>query len=311
MTKTSCSPLPEHAIEWVKSFLVEYQNRLCQGIEAIDAVGQFFRDEWSRNEGGGGISCVLENGNVFERAGINFSHVFGETLPAAATKTRPELAGRPFEALGVSIVFHPNNPYLPTTHANIRFFMTTDIVNAPIWWFGGGFDLTPYYPFEEDCIKWHQQAKQATQPYENILYPKWKQWCDEYFYLPHRSETRGIGGLFFDDFCDYDFETCFQIFKNVGNCFWEAYQPIAMKRKDHAYTSEEKQFQLYRRGRYVEFNLLYDRGTLFGIQSQGRTESILMSMPPQVVFKYNWQPKENSKEDILYQRYLKPQDWLK
>ncbi len=311
MSRISCPPLPENAIERVKSFLLEFQTRLCQGMEQIDGVGKFFSDEWSRNEGGGGISCVLENGNVFERAGVNFSHVFGETLPAAATKTRPELAGRPFEALGVSVVFHPNNPYIPTTHANIRFFMTTDTGNTPIWWFGGGFDLTPYYPFEEDCIAWHEQAKQATHPFEKILYPKWKKWCDEYFYLPHRGETRGIGGLFFDDFCDYDFETCFQIFKNVGNHFWEAYQPIALKRKDIPYTTQEKQFQLYRRGRYVEFNLLYDRGTLFGIQSQGRTESILMSMPPEVVFKYNWQPEENSKEAVLYQRYLKPQDWLR
>ena len=311
MSKILCPPLPEYAIEHVKSFLLEFQNRLCDSMEQIDGAGKFLRDEWRRTEGGGGISCVLENGKVFERAGINFSHVYGNALPSAATKMRPELAARPFEALGVSIVFHPQNPYVPTTHANIRFFMTTDKTNTPIWWFGGGFDLTPYYPYEEDCITWHEQARQATHPYENILYPKWKKWCDEYFYLPHRGETRGIGGLFFDDFCDYDFGTCFQIFKNVGNHFWQAYQTIVLKRKELSYTTEQKQFQLYRRGRYVEFNLLYDRGTLFGIQSQGRTESILMSMPPEVIFKYNWKPEEDSEENLLYKRYLKPQDWLK
>ena len=310
MSSKNYPNLPQNAVSLIKQFLLDFQNMICDGLEQEDGRATFLRDVWQRPEGGGGISCVMENGLVFEKAGVNFSHIYGESLPHAATKARPELAGKPFEALGVSIVFHPNNPFVPTTHANIRFFTTTDKDSKPIWWFGGGFDLTPYYAFEEDCITWHTLARQATHPFEDTLYPKWKKWCDEYFYLPHRQETRGIGGLFFDDFCGEDFETSFELFKNVGRNFWKAYQAIAAKRKQMKFEQKHKDFQLYRRGRYVEFNLLYDRGTLFGLQSQGRTESILMSMPPEVVFKYNWKPEAGSEESKLYDRYLKAQDWL-
>ena len=310
MTRESYPTLPQTAVSQIKDFLLQFQQMVCKGIEKVDGNATFQQDVWERPEGGGGISCVMANGNVFEKAGINFSHIFGKSLPAAATKGRTELAGKPFEALGVSIVFHPNNPFVPTTHANIRFFTTTGD-ESPIWWFGGGFDLTPYYPFEEDCVYWHEEARKATHPFEDTLYPKWKKWCDDYFYLPHRNETRGIGGLFFDDLSSPDFETCFKLFKNVGLHFWEAYRHIAIKRKTHPFNAEHKEFQKYRRGRYVEFNLLYDRGTLFGLQSQGRTESILMSMPPEVTFRYDWHPEKGSVEAKLYERYLKPQDWLK
>ncbi len=311
MSKLNYPPLPEQVTQTVKDFLLSYQKMLCQGMETLDGKAKFIQDTWTRAEGGGGISCVMTDGLFFEKAGVNFSHIYGDSLPKAATKNRPELAGKPFEALGVSIVFHPNHPFIPTTHANIRFFISKAPDEQPCWWFGGGFDLTPYYAFEEDCVFWHQMARQATHPFEETLYPQWKKWCDDYFYLPHRQETRGIGGLFFDDLSEPDFSTCFQLFKNVGEYFWKAYQPIAEKRKAHSFTEEHKEFQKYRRGRYVEFNLLYDRGTLFGLQSHGRTESILMSMPPEVVFKYNWQPKPGSKEEELYKRYLRPQEWLK
>jgi coproporphyrinogen III oxidase len=311
MKPTHYPKLPKNVVSIIKTFLLNFQNKLCLEMEQEDGQAKFFRDHWQRVEGGGGISCVMENGKVFEKAGVNFSHISGQSLPKAATKQRPELAGRAFEALGVSVVFHPDNPFVPTTHANIRFFMTTDQNDAPIWWFGGGFDLTPYYPFEEDCILWHQMAKLATHPFEETLYPAWKKWCDDYFYLPHRQETRGVGGLFFDDFCGENFESSFQVFQQVGEQFWKAYQAIVAKRKHISFQQKHKDFQLYRRGRYVEFNLLYDRGTLFGLQSQGRTESILMSMPPEVVFKYNWQPEKGSEEAKLYERYLKPQEWLK
>ena len=309
LEKTKMS-LPDHAAAEVKAFLMNFQSELCKDMEAVDKKATFFHDHWQRPEGGGGISCVMENGNLFEKAGVNFSHISGTSLPHAASKSRPELIGKAFEAMGVSIVIHPENPFLPTTHTNIRFFMTHDEHTAPVWWFGGGFDLTPYYAFEEDCVAWHQMAQKATHPFEDTLYPKWKNWCDAYFYLPHRQETRGIGGLFFDDFCEPDFETCFQILKNVGHGFWSAYKPIAEKRQNTPFNEQQKNFQRYRRGRYVEFNLLYDRGTLFGLQSQGRTESILMSMPPEVTFKYNWQPTQGSEEEKLYTRYLKPQNWL-
>ena len=303
--------LPENAIESIRHFLLDYQNYLCKELEKLDGKAIFLHDAWERPEGGGGISCVLTDGQVFEKAGINFSHVYGNELPHSATKARPEMAGRRFEALGVSIVFHPKNPFVPTTHANIRFFCAHDEQNNPIWWFGGGFDLTPYYAFEEDCIHWHQTARQACHPFEDTLYPKWKKWCDEYFYLPHRQETRGIGGLFFDDLTAPDFETNFQLLQSVGMHFWKGYAPIAAKRHSHPYEERHKAFQKYRRGRYVEFNLLYDRGTLFGIQSKGRTESILMSLPPEVTFKYDWHPEKGSDEDLLYQDYLKPREWLK
>ena len=302
--------LPADALSKIKTFLLTFQNQLCQDMEKLDGHAKFYHDHWQRTEGGGGISCILDNGKVFERAGINFSHITGDSLPQAATHARPELAGKHFEALGVSIVFHPQNPFVPTTHANIRFFIAHDEQNKPIWWFGGGFDLTPYYPFEEDCIHWHQQAQKACHPFEDKLYPEWKNHCDQYFFLKHRNETRGIGGLFFDDFNQPDFETAFSIWKNVGKAFWDAYQPIAQKRLDTEFTQAHRDFQLYRRGRYVEFNLIYDRGTLFGLQSNGRTESILMSLPPKVEFKYNWKPQESSPEALLYERYLKPQNWL-
>lgn len=303
------SLLPDEAIKKVKEFLTHYQQTLCHNMEALDTLAYFRKDKWSRPEGGGGISAIMENGLIFEKAGINFSHIHGDSLPKAASKTRPELIGKKFEALGVSIVFHPNNPYVPTTHANIRFFVA-HAENGPIWWFGGGFDLTPYYPFLEDCKAWHQAAKKACHPFEDTLYPLWKAQCDKYFYLPHRDETRGIGGLFFDDYNLPNFETSFQVWQQVGLRFWDAYAAIVMKRHDLPYNQQQKAFQLYRRGRYVEFNLLYDRGTLFGLQSQGRTESILMSMPPEVKFIYDWQPEKGSPEDELYQHYLKPREWL-
>ena len=295
--------IPQHAIDDIKTFLLDFQEILCHQMEELDGQAHFLHDKWKRPEGGGGISCIMKDGGVFESAGINFSHISGKSLPKAATQTRKDLAEHSFEALGISIVFHPQNPFVPTTHLNIRFFIS----ETGVWWFGGGFDLTPYYPFEDDCVAWHKFAYNASPSH----YAAWKKNCDDYFYLPHRQETRGIGGIFFDDFYQPDFNTCFEIWKKVGLNFWEAYQSIVKKRQDLKFTQEQKEFQLYRRGRYVEFNLLYDRGTLFGIQSNGRTESILMSLPPEVHFKYNWQPKENSLEETLYLRYLKPQDWLK
>lgn len=297
-------------VQAVRQFLLDYQQSICAAMENLDEAGRFHQDPWQRPEGGGGLTCVL-NGKVFEKAGVNFSHIYGASLPTAATKTRPELAGKAFEALGVSIVIHPENPFVPTTHANIRYFTTTDDHDNPIWWFGGGFDLTPYYGFDEDCKHWHQMARLATHPFEDSLYPLWKKACDEYFFLPHRQETRGIGGLFFDDFNQPDFHRCFALFKNVGKYFWEGYYPIVERRKNTGYEPRHKAFQKYRRGRYVEFNLLYDRGTLFGLQSQGRTESILMSLPPEVSFIYDWHPTPGSPEDELYQNYLIPRDWAK
>ncbi|MDQ5883922.1 MAG: coproporphyrinogen oxidase [Pseudomonadota bacterium] len=302
--------LPAEAVSLIRAFLLEYQRTLCANMEKLDGKATFLQDHWQRSDGGGGISCVMDNGQIFERAGINFSHITGASLPPSATQSRPELAGKPYEALGVSIVFHPKNPFVPTTHANIRFFIAYDDNQNPIWWFGGGFDLTPFYPFEEDCIAWHKHAKNACHPFEDTLYPQWKEACDEYFYLKHRQETRGIGGLFFDDFNQPNFEQAFAVWKNVGLAFWNAYNEIVQKRWQTPFTQQHRDFQLYRRGRYVEFNLIYDRGTLFGLQSNGRTESILMSMPPEVQFKYNWQPIANSEEAKLYERYLKPQNWL-
>lgn len=304
------SLLPNDAVQQVKDFLLNFQKNLCIQMENLDKRAKFRKDEWTRTEGGGGISCIMEDGLIFEKAGINFSHIHGDSLPQAASKTRPELAAKKFEALGVSIVFHPSNPYVPTTHANIRFFIAYGDNQMPIWWFGGGFDLTPYYPFLEDCKTWHQAAKKACHPFEESLYPLWKSQCDDYFYLPHRHETRGIGGLFFDDFNQPDFATAFKVWQQVGLGFWEGYAPIAIKRHTHTYSKKEKDFQLYRRGRYVEFNLLYDRGTLFGLQSHGRTESILMSMPPEVKFTYDWKPEKGSQEEALYQNFLKPRNWL-
>lgn len=295
-------------IERVKSYLLGLQDSICMSLEDIDGH-KFQEDSWDRDAGGGGKSRVLAGGNVFEQAGINFSHVFGANLPPSATAHRPELAGRNFQAMGVSLVIHPNNPFVPTSHANVRFFIAEKEGYAPVWWFGGGFDLTPYYGFDEDCKHWHTTAKAACEPFGFDTYDRYKKWCDEYFYLKHRCEPRGIGGLFFDDLNSPDFNSSFAFMQSVGNHFVEAYCPIVQKRKDTAFGETEKDFQLYRRGRYVEFNLVYDRGTLFGLQSGGRTESILMSMPPNVRWRYNWQPERGTPEAKLYEHYLKPRDW--
>ncbi|MEM8843650.1 MAG: oxygen-dependent coproporphyrinogen oxidase [Pseudomonadota bacterium] len=302
--------MPSPDLQQVLNYLESLQNNICDELSAIDGC-KFTEDAWNRSEGGGGKSRVLRNGKIFEQAGVNFSRVSGEELPKAATLQRPELAGCHFEATGVSLVLHPNNPYVPTTHCNVRFFIAQPENKEPIWWFGGGFDLTPYYGFEDDAIHWHQTAKKACASFGRGTYSKYKKWCDKYFYLPHRKETRGIGGLFFDDLNEPDFETSFGFMQSVGNHFLPAYLPILEKRNSLSYGEQERQFQLYRRGRYVEFNLVYDRGTLFGLQSGGRTESILMSLPPQVRWEYNWTPEANSREAELYERYLKPHDWLK
>ncbi len=294
----------------VQAFLMALQDQICQQLQQADGGAAFVEDAWQRAEGGGGRSRVLTGGQVFEQAGVNYSHVFGAQMPASATAHRPELAGRNFNACGVSLVIHPHNPYLPTTHANVRFFIAEKEGAEPVWWFGGGFDLTPYYPFEEDVIHWHQTAKQAVDPFGANYYPDYKKWCDDYFYLKHRGETRGVGGLFFDDLNALGFEQSFALMRAVGEAFTQAYLPIVAKRKNLPYGERERQFQLYRRGRYVEFNLVYDRGTLFGLQSGGRTESILMSMPPLVRWQYGYQPEPGSPEALLYERYLKPQDWL-
>lgn len=294
----------------VKAFLLDLQNRICAGLEQLDGQASFAADSWTRAEGGGGTSRVLTQGAVFEQAGVNFSHVTGAAMPASATAHRPELAGRSFEAMGVSLVIHPRNPYIPTTHANVRFFIAHKDGADPVWWFGGGFDLTPYYPFEEDVREWHQSAKNLCQPFGDDVYPKYKKWCDEYFFLPHRNETRGVGGLFFDDLNQAGFDKSFDFMQAVGNGFLTAYAPIVERRKETPYGEREREFQLYRRGRYVEFNLVYDRGTLFGLQTGGRTESILMSMPPLVRWQYAYTPEVGSPEADLYDNYLKPRDWV-
>ncbi len=297
-------------IDAVKAYLLGLQERICTGLEQEDTGAVFTEDNWQRDAGGGGRTRVLTNGKVFEQAGVNFSHVFGDNLPASATAHRPELAGRHFQALGVSLVIHPHNPFIPTSHANVRFFIAEKEGSDPIWWFGGGFDLTPYYGFDEDCRHWHQVALQACKPFGEEVYPKYKQWCDDYFYLKHRQETRGIGGLFFDDLYEGGFEHSFAFMKSVGDHYLKAYLPIVQKRKELPYTEQHRDFQLYRRGRYVEFNLVYDRGTLFGLQSGGRTESILMSLPPLVKWRYNWSPEAGTEEAKLYARYLVARDWL-
>jgi coproporphyrinogen III oxidase len=294
----------------VKNYLQSLQNRIVAELEQLDGKQTFRRDAWERAGGGGGESRVLIGGRVFEQGGVNFSHVFGNQLPPSATKTRPDLAGQGFQALGVSLVLHPENPYVPTTHANFRFFMAGDEDNNPVWWFGGGFDLTPYYPFHEDVVAWHEAAKRACDPFGDKRYADYKQWCDEYFYLQHRNETRGVGGLFFDDLNDMGFDKSFEFVRSVGDSFMQAYAPIVKKRHTHPFGERQREFQLYRRGRYVEFNLIYDRGTLFGLQSGGRTESILMSLPPRVRYEYDWRPESGSPEEILYTDYLRPRDWL-
>lgn len=297
-------------IEPVKNYLLDLQDRICTALERLETGQQFIEDSWTRDEGGGGRSRVLERGEVFEKAGINFSHVFGGQLPASATAHRPELAGRNFQALGVSLVIHPRNPFVPTSHANVRFFIAEKPGTDPVWWFGGGFDLTPYYGFEEDAVHWHRTAQQACQPFGEDLYPRLKKWCDDYFFLPHRNEPRGIGGLFFDDFNEPGFEQSFAFMRSVGDNYIEAYTPIVEKRQNHPWQQHHRDFQCYRRGRYVEFNLVYDRGTLFGLQTGGRTESILMSLPPEVTWRYNWQPSPGSEEEKLYSEFLRPRKWI-
>lgn len=295
----------------VKEYLLSLQNSICDNLAKEDGKENFIIDEWQReNGGGGGLTRVLSNGAVFEQAGVNFSHVTGGQLPASATAHRPELEGREFEAMGVSLVIHPENPNIPTSHANVRFFIATKKDEAPVWWFGGGFDLTPYYGVEEDCVHWHQTAARACANFDDNAYEKYKQWCDDYFYIKHRNEQRGIGGLFFDDLNEGGFDHCFSFMRSVGDHYIEAYRPIVQRRKDTEYTQAQRNFQLYRRGRYVEFNLVYDRGTLFGLQTGGRTESILMSLPPVVHFKYDWKPAPGTAEAELYDYYLQPRDWL-
>jgi len=298
-------------IDQVQSYLLSLQADICEQLEQVDGKAKFIKDRWEKpNNKGNGLTRVLSDGDVFEQAGVNFSIVCGDNLPASATALRPELAGRSFSALGVSLVIHPKNPYVPTSHANVRFFIAEKKGEDPIWWFGGGFDLTPYYGFDEDCIFWHKQAKDACDPFGDEVYAKYKKWCDEYFYLKHRDEQRGIGGLFFDDLNEGGFDQCFAFMQSVGDSYIKAYRPIVEKRKDTPFTDAQRQFQLYRRGRYVEFNLVYDRGTLFGLQTGGRTESILMSLPPLVRWEYQYEPQPGTQEALLYDRFLKPQDWI-
>jgi coproporphyrinogen III oxidase len=293
----------------ILDYLTDLQHRIVESLELVDGKN-FLNDSWQRPEGGGGISCVIEEGNVFERGGVNFSHVTGDRLPPSASANRPELAGRGFEAMGVSLVLHPRNPYAPTVHMNVRCFIATKPGEEPVWWFGGGMDLTPYYGFEEDAIHFHRTCRQALDPFGTELYPRFKHWCDEYFYLKHRKEPRGIGGIFFDDFSAPGFEQSFAMVKSVGDSFLNAYLPILQRRKDTPYVERERDFQAYRRGRYVEFNLVFDRGTLFGLQSGGRTESILMSLPPIVKWRYDWRPEAGSAEARLYTEFLTGRDWL-
>jgi len=304
----------------VRKYLLGLQDAICAALEAEDGRARFRTDEWTRAEGGGGSTRILAEGDVFEKAGVAFSHVTGRQLPPSATAHRPELAGKPWEALGVSLVIHPRNPYVPTSHANVRFFHAGAVdgpeienrksgIENPTWWFGGGFDLTPYYGFEDDAVHWHRTARAAVAPFGDALYPRFKQWCDEYFFLKHRGEPRGIGGLFFDDFSELGFERSFALMRSVGDAFIPAYRPIVARRKPTPYGEHERRFQLYRRGRYVEFNLVWDRGTLFGLQSGGRAESILMSLPPLVRWDYDWKPEPGSPEARLYEVFLKPRDW--
>jgi len=299
-------------IEQVKKYLVHLQESICSDLESLDGGAVFEKDHWTKKDGNGsGITRVICDGNIFEKGGVNFSIVQGNKMPKSASALRPELEGRKYTALGVSLVLHPENPYIPTAHLNVRFFVAEEPGKEPIWWFGGGFDLTPFYGFDEDAVHWHTTAKKACLPFGEKVYSKYKNWCDDYFYLEHRDEQRGIGGLFFDDLNEGGFDRCFEFMKSVGDHFSEAYLPIVIKRKDTPYGKKERNFQLYRRGRYVEFNLIYDRGTLFGLQSGGRTESILMSMPPEVKWSYQFQVEKDSEEGKLYNHYLKPKEWIK
>lgn len=296
-------------LQAVKQFLLALQERICQQLSSIDGA-VFQEDNWQRQEGGGGRSRVLRNGCVFEQAGVNFSHIQGASMPASATAHRPELAGRSFEAMGVSLVIHPNNPHVPTSHANVRFFIAEKPGADPVWWFGGGLDLTPYYGVEEDAVHWHRTARDLCLPFGEEVYPRYKKWCDDYFFIKHRNEQRGIGGLFFDDLNAPDFMTSFSFMQAVGNGFLDAYLPIVERRKETPFDEQQRNFQLYRRGRYVEFNLVWDRGTLFGLQTGGRTESILMSMPPLVRWEYDYQPAEGSREAALYSDFLPVKEWV-
>ena len=293
----------------VRAFLTGLQDGLVARLMALDGHA-FRRDAWQRPQGGGGVSCVIEEGALLERGGVNFSHVTGEALPPSASASRPELAGRAFEAMGVSLVLHPRNPYVPTVHMNVRFFVATRADADPVWWFGGGMDLTPYYGFEDDAVHFHRTCRDTLQPFGADLYARFKQWCDAYFFLKHRNEPRGVGGIFFDDLNEPDFTRCFALARAVGESFVRAYTPIAERRRNHPYGARERDFQAYRRGRYVEFNLVYDRGTLFGLQSGGRTEAILMSLPPIVRWRYDWQPQAGSPEARLYGEFLRPRDWI-
>lgn len=296
--------------EAVKNYLLDLQDDISRGLEILDGESEFQEDAWQREGGGGGRTRVMENGAVFEKGGVNFSHVYGAELPASATASRPELAGRSFQAMGVSLVMHPRNPYVPTSHANVRVFVAEKDGEEPVWWFGGGYDLTPYYGFEEDVVHWHGTAKKACDPFGSDIYPRFKKWCDDYFYLKHRDEARGVGGLFFDDFNELGFAQSFAFLQSVGDSYLQAYGPIVEKRKDIAYGERERAFQEFRRGRYVEFNLVFDRGTIFGLQSGGRTESILMSLPPVVRWRYDWHPEESSAEAELYRKFLPHRDWI-
>ncbi|ARN74052.1 oxygen-dependent coproporphyrinogen oxidase [Oceanicoccus sagamiensis] len=302
--------MSEIAVDQVKNYLLQLQDSICARLEQEDGRATFQQDEWDRPEGGGGRSRVISGGAVFEKGGVNFSHVFGQKMPPSATQARPELAGRGFQAMGVSLVMHPENPYIPTSHANVRLFIAEKEGEEPVWWFGGGYDLTPYYGFEEDCVHWHQTAKNACDGFNKEAYPRYKQWCDEYFHLPHRNEPRGIGGLFYDDLNEGGFDRCFEFMRSIGDSYIEAYQPIVAKRKATPYGERERDFQLYRRGRYVEFNLVHDRGTVFGLQSNGRTESILMSLPPLVRWEYDWQAEAGSREQELNNKFLINRDWV-
>ncbi len=302
--------IDDAAITKVESWLRELQDRICAGLTALDGQAQFHEDAWTRAEGGGGRTRVMSAGALFEQAGVNFSHVTGSTLPPAATVRRPELVGRGFRAMGVSLVVHPHNPFVPTTHANVRLFVAEAPGEPPVWWFGGGFDLTPYYGFEQDAVDWHRCARAACVPFGADVYPRFKQGCDDYFYLKHRDEQRGVGGLFFDDLNEWGFAQSFAFMRSVGDHFLAAYRPIVERRRVTPFGERERDFQLYRRGRYVEFNLVYDRGTVFGLQTGGRTESILMSLPPLVKWRYGWTPAAGSAEEKLYTDFLKPRDWL-
>ena len=298
-------------IDAIKSYLLGLQDRICAGLEEEDGEGRFREDSWEREGGGGGRSRVLEGGAMIEKGGVNFSHVHGEGLPPSATAQRPELAGRSYQALGVSLVIHPRNPYVPTSHANVRFFIAEKDGAEPVWWFGGGFDLTPCYGFVEDAQHWHRVAREACAEFGDDVYARYKQWCDEYFYLKHRNEPRGVGGLFYDDLNEGGFEHCFAFMRSVGDHYLPAYRPIIARRKDMPWGERERDFQCYRRGRYVEFSLVYDRGTIFGLQTGGRTEAILMSLPPEVKWRYDWHPEPGTPEAELYEVFLKPRDWLK